>query len=100
MKFVKRINFEEFVKHLPTILADLARKPGIVLVEKAGKVYRLEPVEAGFEEIADPWAGYDPKKVREALKKTVGTWADLDADKMIEDIYNAREEGSRPANRP
>jgi hypothetical protein len=25
-----------------------------------------------------------------------GSWSDIDADKMIEDIYRWREEGSRP----
>jgi hypothetical protein len=30
----------------------------------------------------------------------IGSWSDLDADKLIADIYRWREEGSRPATRP
>jgi hypothetical protein len=30
----------------------------------------------------------------------VGSWSDLDPDKIIEDIYRWRKEGSRPATRP
>ena len=44
----------------------------------------------------DIWAGYDPEKVREAVDKTAGAWADIDADALIADLYRAREEGSRP----
>ena len=30
----------------------------------------------------------------------VGSWSDLDSDKIIADIYRWRKEGSRPATRP
>ena len=66
-----------------------------VLLEKNGKVYRLV-VEPDHE----LWADYDPEKVRAAIRKTAGSWKDIDADKFIADLYRAREEGSRPANRP
>jgi excisionase family DNA binding protein len=46
------------------------------------------------------FAAYDPEKVKEALAKTAGSWADLDTDKLITDLYRAREEGSRPADQP
>lgn len=48
----------------------------------------------------DIWKDYDPKKVHEALDATAGTWSDIDADKLIADIYRWREEGTRPPNRP
>lgn len=48
----------------------------------------------------DIWKGYDPAKVAEVLAKTAGSWADLDADALIADLYRAREQGSRPAGRP
>ena len=44
--------------------------------------------------------GYDPELVREAIAATTGSWADLDIEAIVEDIYRAREEGSRPATRP
>jgi hypothetical protein len=48
----------------------------------------------------DIWAGYDPQKVVEAIERSAGTWSDLDTDAMLERIYRARQEGSRPADRP
>jgi hypothetical protein len=46
------------------------------------------------------WATYDADRVRAALTATMGSWHDLDTNRMISDLYRAREEGSRPANRP
>ncbi|TAK26367.1 MAG: hypothetical protein EPO26_00085 [Chloroflexota bacterium] len=46
------------------------------------------------------WSGYDPDRVRAAFAATMGSWRDLDTDKMIADLYRAREEGSRPVDRP
>ncbi|HLF08334.1 MAG TPA: hypothetical protein VI789_03180 [Dehalococcoidia bacterium] len=46
------------------------------------------------------WVGYNPENVRVALAKVAGSWADLEVDKLIESIHRAREEGSRPADRP
>jgi uncharacterized protein (DUF1786 family) len=34
------------------------------------------------------------------LAATAGIWADLDTDTMIREIYEAREAGSRPLDRP
>lgn len=48
----------------------------------------------------DIWAGYDPAKVREALDKYAGIWSDLDVDEMKANLYRAREQGTRPADRP
>ncbi|MGH2585782.1 MAG: hypothetical protein ACRDJE_12785 [Dehalococcoidia bacterium] len=66
-----------------------------LILERDGVRYRLtrEPDE-------DIWEGYDPEAVRKALAETAGSWADLDTDKLIADIYRWREEGSRPADRP
>lgn len=52
------------------------------------------------KERPDIWANYDPEKVKEAVEKTAGSWADLDAEALIADLYRAREEGSRPEKRP
>ena len=42
----------------------------------------------------------DPERVLKNLAETAGGWADLDVDKIIADIYEARRAGSRPPNRP
>lgn len=48
----------------------------------------------------DIWVGYDPKAVETALRETIGSWADVDTDSLVAEIYRAREEGSRPPSRP
>ena len=36
----------------------------------------------------------------ESFRRAAGSWADIDTDRLIEDIYRARREGTRPSNRP
>lgn len=62
-------------------------------LEKDGVVFRVVREDT-------PWASYDPAKVRAAVQSTAGSWADLDTDALIDNLYRAREEGSRPADRP
>ena len=80
---------------LAKLLTEAAEAP--LLLEKNGELYRLARMNNEKEDI---WEGYDPEKVSQAIKATAGTWADLDTDKLIKDIYSGREEGSRPATRP
>lgn len=92
MKLTNKIHFDDFVKRLPVIFADLASKPGVVFVEKEGTIYKLENGES--------WPDYDPEKVKFAINKTAGSWARLDTARAIENLYRAREEGTRPSTRP
>jgi hypothetical protein len=79
-----------------TNLSDLLEKAGAepVVLERNGVRYRLE------RDTEDIWAGFNPRKAKAALTKSIGTWSDIDADKVVADIYRWREEGTRPANRP
>jgi hypothetical protein len=77
-------------------LVDEARRHP-VLLEKDGAVYSLTPHSSDPDDL---WEGYDPEKVKKALATYAGSWADLAVDPMIDEIYAARERGSRPANRP
>jgi hypothetical protein len=77
---------------LTDVLA-LARRDAVVLDDN-GVRYRLT------REMEDSWADYDPAKVGAALGAFGGSWSDVDADAVIADIYRAREEGSRPVDRP
>jgi hypothetical protein len=61
-------------------------------LERGGVVYRVVRED-------DPWAGYDPEKVMAAIEATAGSWADLDTDAIIDNIYRWREDGSRPVDR-
>jgi len=58
---------------------------------------RLDRIEK--EPKDDLWEGYDPEKVREAVKKYTGTITEEEAKARIADLYRARKEGSRPADR-
>ena len=51
-------------------------------------------------ETADPWATYDPAKLRAGLKKVAGLLSSEDGERIIEEIYRGREEGTRPITRP
>ncbi|MBI3997594.1 MAG: antitoxin family protein [Armatimonadetes bacterium] len=42
-------------------------------------------------------AGYDPEKVRRALRERTGIFSESEAEELIANIYRWREEGSRPA---
>ena len=42
----------------------------------------------------------DAERVRHILDETIGSWADLDIDTIIADLYEARRAGSRPPDRP
>ena len=48
----------------------------------------------------DPWANYDPERVRAGLKKVAGLLTPEEGDRIIEAIYRGREEGTRPIDRP
>ena len=47
----------------------------------------------------DPWASYDPAKLRAGLKKVAGLLSPEEGDRIIETIYRGREEGTRPIDR-
>ena len=52
------------------------------------------------KESVDMFDGYDPELVRDAIAATTGSWADLDIEAIVEEVYRAREEGTRPDTRP
>jgi hypothetical protein len=78
--------------NLAELLDDAELEP--ITLERGGVRFRLSRDD---ERIAyEP----DPEAVRAALAASVGTWADLDVDEIIRDIYEAREAGTRPLDRP
>ena len=78
---------------LPELLDHAEHAP--LLLEREGVLFRLAREDE--EDIA-----YEPSSelVRQMLAETVGSWAELDADELIADIYEARKAGSRPPERP
>jgi hypothetical protein len=70
---------------------------------ESGEPIRVRANDATYvvriaEESREMWAGYDPGRVRDALRKYGGSWSDLDADELKAKMYRARDEGSRPTN--
>lgn len=67
-----------------------------VVLERNGVRYRLSREDAK----PDIWEGYDPERARQVLDDVAGIFSDIDVDRWIADIYDAREKGSRPIDRP
>ncbi len=65
-----------------------------VVLERNGVRYRVSP------EADDPWAGYDPERVRAGLRRFAGTLSREEGERIKELIYRGREEGTRPLDRP
>lgn len=65
-----------------------------VVLERNGTRYRVSP------EDADPWANYDPAKLRASLRQAAGTITPEEGERLKELIYRGREEGTRPLDRP
>lgn len=63
----------------------------IVVLLKGGERFRVTP------ETVDPWAHYDPARLRAGLEKIDGLLTPEEAEQMVDRIYRAREEGSRPS---
>ena len=51
----------------------------------------MELAEAAW----DIWAGYDPEKMRQALRESAGALEGVDTDALMRDIHAAREQRSR-----
>ena len=69
----------------------LDESDGVVVLLKGEERFRVTP------EPADPWANYDPARKRAGLLKVEGLLTPEEGEQMIERIYRAREEGTRPS---
>jgi hypothetical protein len=67
-----------------------------VTVERKGKYYRV----ASIDPVRDDWSEERRQAVLNALEAFAGSWSDIDADTVIEDLYAARLAGTRPQDRP
>ncbi len=84
---------------LAVALREAEREGTPVELEANGATYDVVR-SSSAQSSGESRTAYDPNKLVDALKKYGGSWADVDADEMIAAIYRAREEGSRPADRP
>lgn len=90
----RRIAFEEFARTLDAVFDAVTERQESVLVERDGRVYRLDSVPA--EEVPDPWAQYDPATVREAWEaaREAKVLAGVDVRQLKADIKAQRVQGS------
>jgi hypothetical protein len=63
-------------------------------LEKDGVLYRVS------REDEDLWASYDPAAALAGMADAAGALSPEDGERLKAYLYKAREEGSRPANRP
>jgi len=86
-----------------TITIDPDSELGRALAETDGELVVLLRNGTRFlvtRDPEDPWANYDPEKVREGLREIAGTLSPAEGERMKELIYRGREEGTRPITRP
>lgn len=93
------IPFEEFARRLPTIFDAIAKEHQAVVVERNGQLYRLAPQPKQPaqrpDEPQDIWQGYDPERVKEALRLGAGVLAGIDRQELLEDVRAQRSQDSR-----
>jgi hypothetical protein len=86
-----------------TITIDPDSELGRALDDSDGAPVVLERNGARFlvtRDPDDPWADYDPEKLRAALRAVAGTLTPDEGERLKELIYRGREEGTRPIDRP
>jgi hypothetical protein len=86
-----------------TITIDPDSELGRALDEAEGSPVVLLRGQARFRvtrDPDDPWAGYDPAKVRAGLHKFAGMLTSDEGERIKELIERGRVEGTRPLDRP
>jgi hypothetical protein len=86
-----------------TITIDPNSELGRALDDAEGEPVFLLRGAARFRvirEADDPWATYDPARLRAGLERVAGLLSPEEGDRIIEEIYRGREEGTRPITRP
>lgn len=76
------------------LLDDADREP--VVVERNGVRYLVSRAK----DDKDLWADVDADRSFQILDEVVGTWSAYDTEKIIANLYEAREQGTRPSDRP
>ena len=87
----------------PTITIDDDSELGRALDAHPHEPITLLKGKRRYRVIDDPddiWANYDPERIRVALEKVAGTLSPEVGDQIKEDIRRARDEGTRPLDRP
>lgn len=84
----RRIKFKDFTADIDRVFEEVDEKNKEVLVERRGRLFRIEPVRQNI------WAGYDPEKVRAALRDAAGILKGVDRKALMRRIHAARGQSS------
>jgi hypothetical protein len=96
----RRIRFDDFAKSLDAVFDEVGEQQTPVLVERQGRLYRLEPAAVDpFDDPRaeyDPWANYDPEKILEAWEaaRKAKIFEDVDVEQLKADIKAQRGQDS------
>lgn len=86
-----------------TISIDPDSELGRALNETSGDPVVLLHGGARFRvsrDVDDPWASYDPERLRAGLRTFAGTLSPEEGERIKTSIYTGREECTRPLERP
>lgn len=85
----------ELARRLTKAVAE--NKPAVV--EIAGNLYRLVPVDDDIQMTDEPNASYDPQKMRDAIHAAAGTMKGVNREELLADLRAERGQDSigRPA---
>ncbi len=90
-------------KDVPTIHLDPDSELAFALAAADDEPLLLESNGVRFRVIRatdDLWANYDPEAVLMALRAVAGTMSAEEGERIKQQIYRGREEGTRPLSRP
>ena len=93
MHATTRIQFEDFAERLSAIFDTLDGAAEAVIVERAGRLYKLTP-----EAPQATLPGYDPARAQAALRASAGALTGVDRDELLADVRAQRAQDS--AGRP
>lgn len=71
---------------------------GPIVLERHGERFRLNRVAMNTAD--DLWTGYSAAQAITNMRAAAGSWSDIDAEELKAYLYRAREEGTRPLDRP
>src|SRR3712207_2156369 len=91
----RRITFEDFARTLDAVFDEVAAAQQPVLVQRGGRLYRLEAAER--EQPDQIWADYDPDKVWQALEtaRKARLFEGVDVEQLKADIKAQRGQALR-----
>ena len=93
----RKIQFDDFLKQVQSIFDMVARQKEPVLVERAGRLFRVEAERT--DEAQALWVDYDAERVRTALRQSAGAFKAIDVEQLKRDLREERAQDShgRPA---